>query len=32
VTWNQIVTWLIVPGVAALIIGLGGVWLSRRIP
>jgi hypothetical protein len=29
VTWDQMVTWLIVPGVVA---GVGGVWLSRYIP
>ena len=31
-TWDQAVTLLILPGVVALILGLGGVWLSRRIP
>jgi hypothetical protein len=31
-TWDQAVTLLILPGLVALILGLGGVWLSRRIP
>jgi hypothetical protein len=32
VTWDQVVTWLITPGIVALILGVGGIWLSRRIP
>jgi hypothetical protein len=32
VTWDQVVTWLILPGVVALILGVGGIWLSRRAP
>ena len=32
VTWDQVVNWLILPGIAVLIIGVGGVWLSRYIP
>jgi hypothetical protein len=32
VTWDQVVTWLIVPGIVALVIGGGGLWLSRFIP
>ena len=31
-TWDQVVTWLILAGAAALIIAVGGVWLSRHIP
>jgi hypothetical protein len=31
-TWDQAVTLLILPGVIALVLGLGGIWLSRRIP
>jgi hypothetical protein len=29
-TWDQVVTWFILPAVVALI--LGGGWLSRRTP
>lgn len=31
-TWDQIVTWLIVPGVVTLGLGVAGLWLSRYIP
>jgi hypothetical protein len=31
-TWDQAMTWLILPAVVALVLGLGGIWLSRRIP
>jgi hypothetical protein len=31
-TWDQVVIWLIVPAIVAIVIGGGGVWLSRRIP
>jgi len=31
-TWDQVVTWLIMPAIVAIVIGGGGVWLSRRIP
>jgi hypothetical protein len=31
-TWDQVVSWLIIPGLVALIVGVGGVWLSRHIP
>jgi hypothetical protein len=31
-TWDQVVVWLIVPAVVAIIVGGGGVWLSRHIP
>ncbi len=31
-TWDQAVTLLILPGIVALVLGLGGIWLSRRIP
>ena len=29
-TWDQVVTWFILPAVVALILGGGGIWLSRR--
>ncbi len=32
VSWDQVVTWFIIPGVMALVRGLGGIWLPRRIP
>jgi hypothetical protein len=31
-TWDQVVTWFILPAVVALILGGGGIWLSRRMP
>jgi hypothetical protein len=31
-TWDQVVTWLIVPSVVALVFGIGGIWVSRHIP
>jgi hypothetical protein len=31
-TWDQAVTWLILPAIVALVLGGGGIWLSRRIP
>ena len=31
-TWDQVVTWFILPAVVALILGGGGIWLSRRLP
>jgi hypothetical protein len=31
-TWDQVVTWLILPAVVALILGGGGIWLSRHLP
>lgn len=31
-TWDQAVTWIIVPVVGGLLIAAGGVWLSRHIP
>ena len=31
-TWDLAVTWFIVPAVVALILGLGGLWLSRHTP
>lgn len=31
-SWDQVVNWLIVPGVVALVLGLGGVWLARHTP
>ena len=31
-TWDQAVTLLILPGIVALVLGLGGIWLARRIP
>ena len=31
-TWDQVVTWFILPAGVALILGGGGIWLSRRTP
>ncbi len=31
-TWDQIMVWLVWPGVVAAFVGFGGLWLSRRIP
>ena len=31
-TWDQVVTWFILPAVVVLILGGGGIWLSRRTP
>jgi len=31
-TWDQVVTWFILPAVVALILGGGGIWLSRHLP
>ena len=31
-TWDQVVTWFILPGIVALVLGRGGIWLSRRVP
>jgi hypothetical protein len=31
-TWDQAVTLLILPGLVALALGLGGIWLARRTP
>ena len=31
-TWDQAVVWLIVPAIVAVILGGGGIWLSRRLP
>jgi hypothetical protein len=31
-TFDQVVTWLILPAIVALVLGGGGIWLSRRIP
>jgi hypothetical protein len=30
--WAQVVNWLIVPSVVAIVLGFGGVWLSRHTP
>jgi hypothetical protein len=32
VTCDQAVVWLIVPGIVAIALAVGGVWLSRYIP
>jgi hypothetical protein len=32
VTWDQAVTWLIVPAVVGTLIAVGGIWLSRHMP
>jgi hypothetical protein len=29
-TWDQALTWFILPAAVALFLGLGGIWLSRR--
>ncbi len=31
-TWDQAVTWIIVPVIGGLLIAVGGVWLSRHLP
>ena len=31
-TFDQALVWLILPAIVAIIIGGGGVWLSRHIP
>jgi hypothetical protein len=31
-TRDQVVTWFILPAVVALVLGGGGIWLSRRSP
>lgn len=31
-TWDQVVSWLLVPGAIVLMVTVGGVWLSRYIP
>jgi hypothetical protein len=31
-TWDQAVVWLIIPAIVAIVLGGGGIWLSRRIP
>jgi hypothetical protein len=31
-TLDQVVTWLVMPAIVALVLGVGGIWLSRRIP
>jgi hypothetical protein len=31
-TWDQVVTWLIVPVAVALVLGFGGLWSARHIP
>jgi hypothetical protein len=31
-TWDQAVTLLILPGLVALVLAIGGIWLSRRTP
>jgi len=31
-TWDQALTWFIIPVVVALFLGVGGIWLSRRSP
>ncbi|MBV8523082.1 MAG: LPXTG cell wall anchor domain-containing protein [Acetobacteraceae bacterium] len=30
-TMNEVVIWIVWLGLVALIIGLGGIWLSRRL-
>jgi hypothetical protein len=31
-TFDQVVVWFILPAVVALVLGGGGIWLSRRMP
>jgi hypothetical protein len=31
-TWDQALVWIIIPVIGGLLIGAGGVWLSKRIP
>jgi hypothetical protein len=31
-TWDQILTWLIMPAIGTIIVGGGIVWASRHIP
>jgi hypothetical protein len=31
-TWDQVIVWLILPAIAAIIIGGGVIWASRHIP
>ena len=31
-TWDQALTWFILPAVVALILGVGGIWLARHTP
>jgi hypothetical protein len=31
VSWDQTLIWIVIP-VCGLLIGAGGVWLSKRIP
>jgi hypothetical protein len=31
-TWDLALTWFIMPTVVAIILGGGGLWLSRRLP
>jgi hypothetical protein len=31
-TWDQALVWFIIPTAVALVLGLGGIWLSRRTP
>jgi hypothetical protein len=32
VTWDQIVVWIILPLVGAVVVGGGALWASRHIP
>jgi len=29
-TWDQIVTWLVMPAIVAAVVGFGGLWLASR--
>jgi hypothetical protein len=31
-TWDLAVMWFILPGLVALVLGVSGIWLSRRTP
>jgi len=31
-TWDQLLTWLVLPAIATIVVGAGIVWASRIIP
>ena len=31
-TWDLALTWFIMPVIVAIVLGGGGIWLSRRLP
>jgi hypothetical protein len=30
-TWDQAVVWVLLPTVVAIVLGGGGIWMSRRL-